>query len=120
MVCARMCVCLCVVSSSLCVSMMSVVSVSSTEGGVIADVLPPSLFWLQLPKAIGIQRGEASECRRLTDSTLSSTEESWSERIIESALTQRYETGDRLLEKCFCDVCAMSESSGRGEEGMSV
>lgn len=41
---ARMCVraCVSVVSSSMCVSMMSAVSVSTNEGGVTADVLPLS------------------------------------------------------------------------------
>lgn len=35
----RVCVCVFVVSSSMCVTMMSVSSVSTTKGGVIADVL---------------------------------------------------------------------------------
>lgn len=49
------CVCVCVVSSRMCVPMMSVVSVSTSEGGVIADVLPLSPCWLCFPKQWGFR-----------------------------------------------------------------
>ena len=59
---------------------MSVVSVSTGEGGVAADVVASVVA--PLPEATGTQRGEANERGRLTGLN---SEESRSERISESA-----------------------------------
>lgn len=91
-------------SSSMCVSMMSVVSVSTTKGAVTADGSPAPYRRLLLPKAIGIQRREANECRRLTDSTLSATEESG----VSGSVSLR-SSGSRS----FFDTCALSETTER-------
>lgn len=57
-----------------------------------------------LPKAIKIQRGEANECRRLTDWTRRGVMK-WEDQWVGA----HAETRGRLLQTCFLDVWALSE-----------
>ena len=112
--CECLCVCVCVVSSGLCVSMMSVVSVSTGEGGVAADVVASVVA--PLPEAIGTQRGEANERGRLTGLN---SEESRSERISESASHAETRGSPPLLQARVFDVCFVEEAQ-RGEQRSRV
>ena len=93
---------------------MSVVSVSTGEGGVAADVVASVVA--PLPEATGTQRGEANERGRLTGLN---SEESRSERISESASHAETRGSPPLLQARVFDVCSVEEAR-RGEQRSRV
>ena len=92
---------------------MSVVSVSTGEGGVAADVVASVVA--PLPEAIGTQRGEANERGRLTGLN---SEESRSERISESASHAETRGSPPPFSKRASSMSALWRKPGEGSRGL--